>query len=124
MERIIELKHQYQGKMHIRMLSISTDHIGNDDKTEHNVCECGIICGAGTESIAISQNGLIRPCTMLPENMFSISGKHALEEHINGNFHMSEFFENAKKYAAVNNISKAMPYLCRGLISVYKSEVL
>ena len=58
-------------------------------------------CGSGYRNIVISQNGKIRPCEYLPEDIFCIDDIKSIESIINGDFHKDKLKECMFKYKKV-----------------------
>lgn len=95
---MINLKRQYQHQIKLELPNINTQHVINHRDIQENVYRGALHCGCGSEYLVVSQKGEIRPCQMLPESWFSIKNRHALEEHIEGNFHIKQLYDNVKKY--------------------------
>lgn len=119
---IRSLKHQYRGKMLIHLPNISTKHIGSHEDVSNHVYRCAMNCGCGSEYLVVSQDGKLRPCQLLPEETFSYLSAHALEEHINGDFHVCELSENTRRYYEANKLKWGETDPCTGLHSVYAKE--
>lgn len=120
---IRKLKHQYRGKMLIHLPNISTKHIGSHEDVSDNVYRCTMECGCGSEYMVISQDGKLRPCQLLPEDYFSYKSAIALVEHIEGDFHLCELYENTHKYYEDNNLIWGETDTCTGLKSAYAIEI-
>lgn len=121
---ICRLKHQYRRKMLIHLPNISTKHIGSHEDVSDHVYRCTMDCGCGSEYLVVSQDGKLRPCQLLSEETFSYKSAHALEEHINGDFHVRELSENTRKYYEANKLKWGKTDPCTGLNSVYTRESL
>lgn len=102
---IIELKRKYRSKIQIELPNITTHHVSSHDDIFAGVYRESLQCGCGSEYLAISHIGEIRPCQMLPERWFSIKDENALEEHIHGNFHIEQLNKSVKKYYVENNFN-------------------
>lgn len=97
-KKILSLKRQYRGQIHIEIPNIATDHVVDHSDLYEHVYKGFLRCGCGTEHIVISPNGSIRPCQMLPEAPFSVYSENVLCEHIHGDSHKQQLCDAIHKY--------------------------
>ena len=95
---ILELKRKYRNRITIEISNIEKDHVSDHYDIYNNIHRGSLKCGCGSEYLVISHEGKLRPCQQLPERWFSIKSNTALEEHISGNFHIDQLYQNAHEY--------------------------
>ncbi len=79
---------KYREQIKIDSNRINIDHVDTHEEIDRNVYRDSFNCGKGSTELVISPDGLVRPCAYLSEDIFSYKTKNALEEHINGDFHI------------------------------------
>lgn len=107
---LYELKHKYQRDVSIFFSQNGHFYDSNMDDMILKAYKGTFACGCGSESMVISQDGYIRPCAYLPEQFFSIKKANALEEHISGNFHITELKEGIRDYLKLDERAKYSCY--------------
>ncbi len=106
-KRMDILKRKYRKDIFLDFARINTKHICTHQDIVENVYRGSFNCGNGSESLVISQAGKIRPCEYLPESIFSVDSPNALEEHINGNFHIDLLGKSIKNYLKESSCMKS-----------------
>ena len=118
---LAELKRKYGDKIKMEIPNINYSHVNNHLDIHANVYRGSLNCGCGSEYIVVSHTGDIRPCQMLPESWFSLRNINALEEHILGNFHVSQLITSANNYYVCNDFRRMDLSPCHALDSLVAS---
>lgn len=117
LNQILELKRRYRRQIKLQLPNIGTDHMGDHEDLDVGVYRGALKCGCGSQYLAVSHKGEIRPCQQLPESWFSIKSKEALTEHIKGDFHHTQLSEGIFKYYEENH------YKEQGIVPCYALEI-
>ena len=79
-----KLKSEYRGKISVAVWS----HRGSGHEFKINTPPFDNLlpCGAGYTNFVISQSGLIRPCELLPEELFNMGSVDLFDDFIKGKY--------------------------------------
>lgn len=115
LDYVSELKRKYRSKIFIEIPNINVRHINDHYDLIKGVYRNSLQCGCGSEFLAVSCSGAIRPCQMLPEDIFSFQGDNVLNEHIYGDFHIEQLCVAANCYCVDNSVCNANFFPCEAL---------
>lgn len=119
---LLRLTRMYRRKIRIELPNIKKDHVCDHQDLLKNVYRDCFQCGCGSEYLVFSPSGKIRPCQMLPEEYFTIPSANAFEEHINGDFHISDLYRATERYYAAQRFDQRDISPCEALEQFLKSE--
>ncbi len=119
---LLELKRKYRKDIYFELPNIYVKHVVDHSDINENVFRNSLCCGCGSEYLAISEKGEIRPCQMLPESWFSIGAENALIEHIKGDFHIKQLHRSAEKYYSDNDFYALNISPCQALEQLTKEK--
>lgn len=120
LNELLRLKRVYRKHIKVGIYNINTEHFTNQNYTRNN--EEHLNCGGGTETVVISQDGMLRVCEFLPEQYFNLGGIDVLKAQIEGNFQKKQFCECVKKYLQAGDMQSKMDS-CQSLKMYYEKHM-
>lgn len=99
-----EIKLKYKDKIKVVVWQHSSLQKENAEVMFEQCTNC-LECGGGWYSLVLSEKGMIRPCELLPEDIFSYGDYNVIENIANnGYFYLNELREMTNRYKKSLNI--------------------
>jgi len=122
LDKVSNLKCIYGDKIKIEIPNINYSHVNRHEDIVNCVYRGSLKCGCGSEYLVISETGRVRPCQMLPSELFSFESDNSLSEHINGDFHIESLKKCIRDYYSMNMLSIKNFSPCDSLDTIATNE--
>lgn len=120
--KLLRYKLKYKNKINVSVNNFEREKVDNDIRLNHEIYTGCLQCGRGIEDLVISQEGQIRACAYLPEDVFNMGGIEYLKEFINGKMKKEELYKSIKCYCNYMSNTKAEP--CIAIRQYYEKYIL
>ena len=119
---ILQIKKKYRSQIRIELQNINVSHFSPRQEVVSCIYRGALQCGCGSQYLVVSPSGKIRPCQMLPEEWFSIQSPTALEEHVQGNFHVPQLRQSVYNYYVDHHLLNSSFSPCHALDKMIHEE--